>query len=668
LQMATHISQFRRPGIYIQEIDQSLQTTPIQDTLINLVIGYSKKGPQNRPVLVSSPAEFTGVFGPIDRSQEKAGNFLHRTVLNIINQSPIWALSLLLTDDELDRLDWRAISTAAQYQNSKKYDDPYSAFFDKNEFWVRDTEAFLFIAAQRGLTNMTTVLNMTNFSEQQLSVFIFKSDIGGFDIKAEDWYGGPEKVPSWMYKDDLISDYMVKVLAVSGDWSNYQVLATDPRWGRYFNTNGLITDEWENFVNDPSVTLLNSYDVSLIPFFRDQNGIDFYIETVINRNTDKDGLFIAYNVDQLETEFPNGLIDLLGWTLIGKDQDDIDYLSYKEVITETVDYAQKLIVTAGNTFIDPSKQVDYDGDFTDGLYETHWLEEAIFDVTPSDANDPSTNKVSRITLANNARLILNGTDLALLKDQEVSVSDVSPGRIRKDTIYTDSLGQIGLQTGIEVSEFTEWEVVPTIAIVDALYPIAIVEVGTHNDGTGTGEPYLGVASDAAVDVLEDLKWGVSESSTSAIGNVNIELYYENSYTIRVIFHNTRNSDVDINYDKSRSLKVFDDLRQNVLIGESVIAITSGKASILEATYVTDFNSNKEAIYTVSTNLVIASPLEIYYSDDALQFGEIGMRAEENLDDYGIVSDSSTWYNDYYDGVMQSGDFFYQNIIINGKHV
>ena len=113
-----NVSQYQRPGIYINEIDNSLTQLPTQSQLINLVVGFSKKGKVNSPVLITSKQQFISIFGDIDRNLEKKGSYFHRTVLNIISKGPVWALNILDTDDTLDLIDVKDISVTSGDTNS----------------------------------------------------------------------------------------------------------------------------------------------------------------------------------------------------------------------------------------------------------------------------------------------------------------------------------------------------------------------------------------------------------------------------------------------------------------------------------------------------------------------------------------------------------------------
>jgi hypothetical protein len=63
--------------------------------------------------------------------------------------------------------------------------------------------------------------------------------VSGFDRTLLEWYGSIEKMPAYVNAQDY-ADYMVDVVVVGGDWTNYASLAVDNRWSSYFNASGLI--------------------------------------------------------------------------------------------------------------------------------------------------------------------------------------------------------------------------------------------------------------------------------------------------------------------------------------------------------------------------------------------------------------------------------------------
>jgi len=344
------LGKYNRPGIFINEIDNSIIELPQQDVLINLVPGFSKKGPVNKPIYVISKNEFLSIFGDIDRGLERKHSYFHRTCLKMLESGPIWALNLLMTDDNRDKASWKSLSCASNYKNDITKQMPYSRLFNRQDFWERDDETFLDYI-NNPVVDYDRLLHLSNIGNKVTTTFIFKSKIAGFDISAEDWYGGDTKVPAYINPKDWISDYMVSVLIIDGDWTNYDVLSEDQSWGRYFTSTGLDKTMVQEFVDEVNVTTLGYYDASLIPYFKDINNRDMYIKSLINNDTDKTGLFCAYFEDEmLDADFPIGKVDLIGDGIVGKEETDIEFLSYKEHIYETLTYKQTPLGSCGNVF------------------------------------------------------------------------------------------------------------------------------------------------------------------------------------------------------------------------------------------------------------------------------------------------------------------------------
>lgn len=343
------IGKYKRPGIFLEEFDQSVISSPVvEGPITNLVIGSSKKGPINTPIRVTTVSDLEAIFGPLDRQLERKGSFFHRTISKMLETAPVFAMNLLLTDDELDRIEYKSISSSSGFKNDVKREGPYRRFFDTTGFWKRDTDSFINLTkSDMGYTERA--FNITNLSDRPISVFIIKSTITGFDRTIIEWYGSIDRMPTYVNAQDFASDYLVDVLVVGGDWSNYQELAVDPRWSAYFNASGLRKEQLRNFANDRNVSLLAFYEgLSLIPFFRDLNGRNIFIENAINRDTDRTGLFCAFNNDLVEEDFYNGRLDLIGNTIVGKNETEIDFLSYKELISEEITITSTPLDLPGN--------------------------------------------------------------------------------------------------------------------------------------------------------------------------------------------------------------------------------------------------------------------------------------------------------------------------------
>ena len=171
------IGKYKRPGIFIEEFDQSVISSPVVEGITNLVMGVSKKGPFNTPVRLTTISDLEAIFGQLDRGLERKGSFFHRTVSKMLETAPVFAMNLLLTDDTLDVIEYKSLSAAAGYDNDIKREGPYRRFFDTTGFWKRDTESFINLTkGNMGYTERA--FNLTNLSDRPITVFVFKSARG----------------------------------------------------------------------------------------------------------------------------------------------------------------------------------------------------------------------------------------------------------------------------------------------------------------------------------------------------------------------------------------------------------------------------------------------------------------------------------------------------------
>ena len=70
--MAIQIGKYKRPGIFIEEIDRSIfSAAAAAESITNLVIGVSKKGPVNTPIRLTTVTDLEAVFGQLDRNLER---------------------------------------------------------------------------------------------------------------------------------------------------------------------------------------------------------------------------------------------------------------------------------------------------------------------------------------------------------------------------------------------------------------------------------------------------------------------------------------------------------------------------------------------------------------------------------------------------------------------
>lgn len=640
-----NISSFKRPGIYINEIDNSVRQIPAQTTLNNLVVGFSRKGPVNKPILITTPQQFIQIFGDIDKLMEKRGCFFHRTVLNILRNAPVFALNLLKTDQDLDQIDWKTISVASDVKNSIVKKAPYDSFFDKSTFWDKDTESFLDYA-NNNLDDNRQVMHITNLSDKKVSVFVYKASVEGYNDTLDVFYGGINNVPLYLDPKDQAKDYIVSMLIVQGDWTDYSTLSVDTRYGKYFNKKGLIKSQINNFANDTTVNRLAFYgDLSIVPYFKDLNGRDVFIETVVNRDTDTHGIFVTYDIDKVESaEYRTGLLDLIGSNLVDSEEGIIEYLSYNETITEELTFSEVVINRAGNAF---GKNLEYETLYTGTPLFTQVAGAGSTEVT-----------LSGITYFNlNSQKNVIDTDLDV-----VNIPNVNIGKIRKDTIYIDDNGAVGFIQGFEVSNQTIWNNVPLKPISSGLMPIGIVGVGEQStSGSSAGLAIEYIAT------IPNITWGTSTTN-------DIYITYNGNNEVKFTFTKTKTSDADTNYRKTILNKIFADLQSRIKSGLSVIKSSTGtKLSITNFSFQTDGSSDKSLLINVAPSLNInrGTDAQVYFIDDEQSINPIsgyislGLRtnpiASTSASNYGIASIQSEIYKAYNNGLINSGDYFYPSL-------
>jgi hypothetical protein len=691
--MEVQIGKYKRPGIFIEEFDNSVIQAPIVQGLSTMVMGFSRKGPVNRPVLLESQDDLSAIFGPLDRFLEKRGSYFHRTISKMLESSPVLAFNILETDDALDTLEYKSFSTSTAYTNDVKRTGPYRRFFDTTGFWTRDREAFLNLVEDNP-NDANRIFHITNMSDKNITVFTFKSTRTGFDQSLIDWYGAVEKVPTYLYPQDYASDYMLDVVVVAGNWTNYQELAVDSRWSQYFNTSGLRKDQVVNFINDINVTSLAYYNgVSLIPYFRDANGRNIFIENVINAETDKTGLFCAFDIDALETEYPNGLIDIVGNNLMSNDISDIEYLSYKDTITETISFTNKELDTAGNviSFGDLYKSGTPS---SPGLNRSAFMAEGyVYGVTttfvdgtlppspvPSPAPAASLSNTSitvDFVVASGAYAVIGGEKIDLVADTysfTINASDyvdlddgttVTNGTSFFSVFTLDTTGTINKLDNITNSDRLN---VSATDIVLAYLDFDVLNDGGTNYIINEDITYVTVDTTGFIELAEGTDFTVTADGS---GNLTYE------------FLNTDAVPDTSEYEQYRRIKFFN-YAINYLEGPNFDEMTmlidgnikASLASMTVSNIVTSNTLNKA--FTLETGLDetdltdllnTGSPasgfnLCIYITDDEFILSEESLVTKNTYatSAEGVVARYSDFYSKYVDGQINTGDYFHENLI------
>lgn len=667
--MAIQIGKYKRPGIFIEEFDQSVITSPTVEGISTSVIGFSRKGPVNTPVLLQNLDDLEKIFGSLDRNLERKGSFFHRTIAKMLESSPVLAVNLLLTDDNLDTIEYQSVSTSTNVVNDTKRTGPYRRFFDTTGFWKRDEQSFI---------NLTTgnpgygdkVLNFTNLSDKFITVFAVKSQVSGFDRSLIEWYGSADKLPTYVNANDWASDYMVDVVVLGGDWSNYQELAVDPKWSQYFNTSGLIKTQLRNFANDRNVNLLGYYEgLSLIPFFRDTNGRNVFIETVINRDTDRTGLFCAFNNDLFETDYPNGLVDLIGSNLVNSGLSSFNFLSYNENITENVTFTETYLDRPGNviglglsgtfsSFRDPSDRDERHASFGEGYVGGMSLTSATFGATSTPAS---------VVYDSTSGYAVIGGNLVDLGTQTFSLT-IDPADYATDGTYSTVFVLTSAGEVTSVSTTTPNSQLPLVNASD----IVLGFVDFNITGATSSTQRFG-ATPSMTDITINSS-GYVELIHGTAGDYYVEDLGDGQ--IKIEFLNTDGSITTRDYLKYRKLKSFNYLvsvldsslstRSTMLINSNMEKKSVETMSV--SSIVTSQVSNKSLI--INTGLdsgdysdLLNGLIVLYNTDDELILGSTQLFTKNTTatPTEGVVARYSNFYTSFFDGNINSGDYFVDDV-------
>ena len=691
--MAIQIGKYKRPGIFIEEFDNSIITTPIVEGITNMIIGVSKKGPVNTPIRLTTVNDLESVFGTLDRGLERKGSFFHRTISKMLESSPIFAINLLSTDDTLDVIEYKSLSSSSGYTNDIEREGPYRRFFDTTGFWKRDTESFI------NLTRTNTgyserAFSLTNLSDKYVTAFVFKSQVAGFDRTLVDSYGSIDRMPPYLNANDFASDYLVDVVIVSGDWSDYQNLAIDNRWSAYFSASGLVKGQIRNFANDRNVTLLAYYEgLSLIPYFRNANGTNIFIETTINRDTDRTGIFCAFNSDLVETDYYNGRLDLVGQTIAGVNEAEIEFLSYKETIAESIEITAVPLDLPGNVTALLGGGYGYStlsgtdhafgspvssGIATNANNRTPFFAEGyVYNVTLGATSSASASISVTYNVAAGAFATIGGVQVPVSATTSLVIDATDYPNTGVTTSYVstfilDSTGDILVVsnlTGVTTGSPTK----PSVAASDIV--LGYVELKMIG---GSIARFLTSFNNVNIDVngFVDFTFGNSSSYDYFIGTHSTP----DSGVIKIEFKNTNSVPSTNNYTQYRRFRQFNRLvdlidspnKDKMTLNLEASVGTGEKASLSTMTIsniVTSSTSNKS--FVLNTGLtdvkladILAGTFVLYTVDNEFFLGASASQTKNTVATAteGIIARYSRFYSRFFDGIINTGDYFYGNYI------
>jgi hypothetical protein len=351
-----NLNNYKSSGVYIVEIDQS-ENVALPLTTGRLIVGSSKIGPFNTVVLINDLRTLRAVFGDIDPKLEKNGSYFHRSIETALREGPVFALNVLPIDDEEDPLlnkdavFFTTFNTEASSNNSdlNPIKNPIVDFFNRRRLWFASSDQlnrtknlalgddFVTNPGGFGLVSIESnkILSFVNTGKTNVTVWTRRASVTGFDVTAKEWYntlGGEEnQFPTYVHPDDFISDYMVEVIMVSGDFTNYLKLANDPVYGQFFNEAGLINNRSSDFFALREVKVINRTIGCLIPNFLDQSGNSISIDRLVNRLFPVTGIVCALDENKLDlidldnTAFNDVEVDTHRIDLVGHGFDELAY-------------------------------------------------------------------------------------------------------------------------------------------------------------------------------------------------------------------------------------------------------------------------------------------------------------------------------------------------------
>lgn len=376
------LAGLKAAGTYRFERDLSTLSSGIATEAysnLRLIVGFSKKGPFNSVQLITSASQFIKLYGNIDRSLEKRGSYFHRSALVALNAGPILCLNLLNLNPETDQVMHRSISTNIKKSNKNICTIPYQTVYNTDKFWFLSSESYLdsvHLFDNELTSNPNNILNFTNVGNKPISVLVKKAstkNTKGYEVTLNEWYGA-ENVPEHFNGTSFVSDYMVEVYVIGGDFGPalsktnkaytsgdettetfdykdlcsevyettdsihpYKRFASDITYQEYFDKYGFKADKLNKFLGLPSVNVIATYVGSLIPNFTNKLNQNIWIEDMINSDTLLTGLLCSEDVNIIESAtldeesgFVNEAIDIIGHNIYIRESEvkDINFLSY----------------------------------------------------------------------------------------------------------------------------------------------------------------------------------------------------------------------------------------------------------------------------------------------------------------------------------------------------
>ena len=472
------LNQFKASGVYTVEFDASERVVLTTET-IRLVVGFSRRGPFNAPVFLRDLKTARQMFGNIDTFLEKRGSFFHRAIETCLLTGPIFALNLMPLNNAPiseggDAVEYKSFSLDVDEDNGVVSRDLLASFYNKERFWFADTENFLAIVNNNAL-NRGKLFNLTNLSQTPMSFIIRKPEprVQGYEFTAREWYGSGN-VPDYINEFDFMEDYFIEIIAVEGNWEDYNSLSQDPIYSKYFDKRGIRVERLNEFLSLEETTTIAQFVGSIIPDFIDGNGSNQFIELLVNNAVGQTGIFLSMNRDALD-DYQNSQykVDLIGHDLINPSSDNINFLSYNSPISKNVEFTGETVQSDGDV-------TNYDFDFDETNYPTGTYTSAYVKSLPIGGNSGYFHNVLVVPKPAPQQTVFTTTKYQELLDNLSENSLIATNGIAygSDYVKVDQVIESGTEFRVILSnpEMSEPSYIETFDLVDVNLSNETIEV------------------------------------------------------------------------------------------------------------------------------------------------------------------------------------------------
>jgi hypothetical protein len=185
------------------------------EDLQRLIVGFSLKGPYNRPVTVRSKDEFKRIFGGISKKLERKGCYFHRTALQALDGGPVICLNVRNLKEA--KAGCYSVNLGASKATKEENVSPED-LHDTSRFW-EVTE----YVPENVTPNTYMTVSSTVSADEQVTVYVAKADNKDYNNTFQSYYlATSQEMPEWAekYADKIMGDYFVDVWAFKGDVSS----------------------------------------------------------------------------------------------------------------------------------------------------------------------------------------------------------------------------------------------------------------------------------------------------------------------------------------------------------------------------------------------------------------------------------------------------------------